>query len=132
MNSVLLVYSQGIKEEAEFGPFRYENCPPHFYPQFAQLDFHIIVGERFQDYIEFPDDAYNKAVAHTTPVYVIVDGRPHWCPKRGPAVIQKQINAIKGIKEEFLKKPHPLRQQVVERMDKAVKYYNELKKKMER
>ncbi len=36
----------------------------------------------------------NGAVAHTSPIYVMVDGQPFWNPERGPEIIEGQINVI--------------------------------------
>ncbi len=42
----------------------------------------------------------NGAVAHTTPVYFIVEGKPTWDAKKAPGIIDKQFEAIRVIEEE--------------------------------
>ena len=74
----------------------------------------------------------NGAVAHTSPIYVVVDGRPTWCPVRGPKLIEKQIEAIEKIRKEFSGKNTARSRGVLERLKKAVRYYDDLKTAMER
>jgi hypothetical protein len=42
----------------------------------------------------------NGAVAHTTPVYFMVDGKPTFDKNKAPAIIQKQVDAIQKLKDE--------------------------------
>ncbi len=42
----------------------------------------------------------NGAVAHTSPIYFIVDGQPTWDKKKAATIIQKQLDAIRRIEEE--------------------------------
>ena len=72
----------------------------------------------------------NNAVAHSTPVYVIVNGRRTWCPERGPAVIDKQLAAIAVIEREVAGKDDDLSKGVRQRLQRAKDYYAELRKKM--
>jgi hypothetical protein len=71
----------------------------------------------------------NGAVAHTSPVYAIVDGRPTWDAKKGPAIIQKQMEAIQKTENEERVKPK-LDQGIIERMNKAREFYNHLLQEM--
>ena len=68
----------------------------------------------------------NGALAHTTPVYIIVDDRPTWSPTKGPALIEKQLDAIVGIEEEFSSKQSLRAQGVRERLARARAYYSQL------
>ena len=72
----------------------------------------------------------NGAVAHTTPVYVLVDGRPWFCPKRGPAIIDRQLQAIDAIAKEFNPAAGRREKGIQERLDRARKYYADLRDKM--
>ncbi len=72
----------------------------------------------------------NGAMAMTTPVYVIVNGRPHWCPERGPAIIKKQIESIQEIEKEFKNDFSPRGRGVQLRLAKARQYYYQLLEKM--
>jgi hypothetical protein len=74
----------------------------------------------------------NNAVAHTTPVYVKVDGRPTWCPDRGPAVIHKQLDAIDQIAREFSAADNARAIGIRERLTRARNYYTELLSQMYR
>jgi hypothetical protein len=71
----------------------------------------------------------NGAVAHTTPVYAVVDGRPTWDAKKGPAIIQKQMEAIQKTENEERAKPK-VDQGIIERMNKAREFYKTLLQEM--
>lgn len=71
----------------------------------------------------------NGALAHTTPVYVVVDGQPTWCPKRGPGVIDKQLEAIDKIAKEFPNEGEHGKG-IHERLERAKAYYANLRKQM--
>jgi hypothetical protein len=64
----------------------------------------------------------NGAVAHTTPVYYIVDGKPTWDAKIAPGIIEKQFEAISAIEEEITAK-EPVDQGILERLEKARNFY---------
>lgn len=64
----------------------------------------------------------NGAVAHTSPVYFIVDRQPTWDKKKAPAIIQKQLDAIHSIEEEERSKPQT-DTGILERLSKAKIYY---------
>jgi hypothetical protein len=68
-------------------------------------------------------------VAHCTPVYIIVNGRPPWCPRRGPAVIDKQLAAISQVEGEF-NGDDARSQGIRQRLQKAKKYYVDLREQM--
>jgi hypothetical protein len=72
----------------------------------------------------------NNAVAHTSPVYVVVDDQPTWCPKRGPIVIENQLKEIAKIESEFHRNAGYHGQGVHERLDKAKAFYADLRRKM--
>jgi hypothetical protein len=69
-------------------------------------------------------------LAHSSPVYIIVGGRPHWSAKHGPAIIEKQISAIDERKETFLKLGTERAKKILARMDRARAYYTDLREKM--
>jgi len=73
----------------------------------------------------------NNAVAHTTPVYVVIGGRPTWNPEKGPALIDKQLSAMARIEEEFSAGQDDRSQGIRERLNKAKAFYAELRRKME-
>ena len=71
----------------------------------------------------------NGAVAHTTPVYVVVDGKATFDLVKGPLIAEKQINSIeKLIAEESLK--YPMDQGIVERLNTSISFYRMLQKQM--
>jgi hypothetical protein len=71
----------------------------------------------------------NGAVAHTTPVYVVVDGKPTYDLQRGPAIIQKQLTSLGNLlKEETAKKV--LDRGIIERLNTAISFYKILLKQM--
>jgi hypothetical protein len=72
----------------------------------------------------------NRAVANTTPVYVVVDGRPTWNARQGPGIIEKQLAAIAKIESEFATRSDARSAGIRERTRKAKAFYAELKSKM--
>ena len=72
----------------------------------------------------------NGAVAHTTPVYVTVDGRPTFDVQKGPAIIQKQLNLIDKTEAEERAK-RPVDDGILERLAKGREFYNNLLKEMD-
>jgi len=64
----------------------------------------------------------NGAVAHTTPIYFIVDAQPTWDKKKAPAIIQKQLEAIRLIEDEEKLKPK-IDKGILERLEKAKIFY---------
>ncbi len=73
----------------------------------------------------------NNAVAHTTPVYVVVDKRPTWSRRRGPAVIDKQLAAIAKIEQEVEKGTDARSEGLRDRLAKAKAYYADLRNRMQ-
>lgn len=67
----------------------------------------------------------NGAVAHTTPLYFVIDGKPTYDVKKGPLIIKKQIDAIEVVRAEELAKV-PVDKGILERFDKAKKFYLDL------
>ena len=72
----------------------------------------------------------NHAVANTTPVYVVVNGRPTWAPRKGPRIIDKQLTGIAKIEAEFTKGNDPRSVGIRERLQKAKAFYAELRGQM--
>lgn len=67
----------------------------------------------------------NGAVAHTTPVYFIVDGKPTWSVQNAPSIIAKQMNAIALIEEETRTK-EKIDQGILDRLEKAREVYKSI------
>jgi hypothetical protein len=74
----------------------------------------------------------NQAVANTTPVYVVVNGRPTWNPRQGPRIIEKQLAGIAKIEAEFAKGDDARSVGVRERLQKARTFYADLRERMSR
>ena len=71
----------------------------------------------------------NGAVAHTSPIYVVVDGKPTYDPIKAPVVIAKQISSINDLlREEKLKTP--LDNGIIQRLETANSYYQILLKQI--
>lgn len=68
----------------------------------------------------------NGTLAHTSPVYVTVGGRPTWSPNRGPAIVEKQLRSIAEIEEEFSRGDDARSRGIRERLERAKRYYAEL------
>jgi hypothetical protein len=67
----------------------------------------------------------NGAVAHTTPVYFIIDGKPTWDEQKAPAIIDKQLVAIQAIEDET-KTKETIDQGVLDRLELAKDFYKEM------
>ena len=74
----------------------------------------------------------NQAVANTTPVYVVVNGRPTWDPRQGPRIIDKQLDAIAALESEFAKGDDARSLGIRERLQKARTFYAQLRDQMSR
>jgi len=73
----------------------------------------------------------NGAVAHTTPVYMIVDGHPTWDANKGPGIIQKQMESIRKTEEEE-KANKTTDEGISKRMNAAREFYRNLLLEMNR
>ena len=67
----------------------------------------------------------NGAVAHTTPVYMIVGGRPTWAVNKGPDIIRKQMEAILKMEDEE-KAKKTIDEGLIKRMNIAREFYRSL------
>jgi len=67
----------------------------------------------------------NGAVAHTTPIYLIVDGHPTWDAHKGPDIIRKQMEAIQKTEDEE-KTKKITDQGIIQRMEAARGFYRRL------
>ena len=65
----------------------------------------------------------NGAIAHTSPIYFIVDGKPTWNPEKAPAIIDKQLALIQVIDDEEHGKDRP-DQEILDRLDNARRFYS--------
>jgi hypothetical protein len=74
----------------------------------------------------------NQAVANTTPVYVVVDGRPTWDPRQGPRIMEKQLDAIATIESEFAKGDDARNVGIRQRLRKARAFYANLREQVSR
>lgn len=68
----------------------------------------------------------NGAVAHTTPVYVVVNGEPTWSPTKSEEIIKKQLDAIAVIEKEFSKGTDIRSRAIRLRLERAKTYYGKL------
>ncbi|MCP4193756.1 MAG: CehA/McbA family metallohydrolase [Planctomycetaceae bacterium] len=68
----------------------------------------------------------NGAVAHTSPIYIVIDGEPTWSPTRGKPIIKKQLEAIASIETEFSGGNDLRSRAILERLARAKGYYAKL------
>jgi hypothetical protein len=68
----------------------------------------------------------NGAVAHATPVYVVVDGEPTWSPDKSTVLVKKQLDAISKIETEFSAGNDIRSRDIRERLERAKTYYLKL------
>ncbi len=71
----------------------------------------------------------NDAIAHTSPVYFIVDKKPFYNPQKGPAIIKQLLSILDNAKEAENKKP-VADKGIIERINKAEDYYKALQSQM--
>lgn len=70
----------------------------------------------------------NGALAHTSPVYIIVDNKPVFNRKKAPALIARQNELLDLIIQEEQLKTHPDKG-ILERVERAKQYYQHLLKR---
>ena len=71
----------------------------------------------------------NEAVAHTSPVYMVVDGKPTWDVEKGPEVIRKQMQTMEKVEAEEKAKPI-VDQHILTQINRAREFYDKLLKEM--
>lgn len=71
----------------------------------------------------------NGAIAHTSPIYFIIDGKPTWNPDKAPAIIDKQMALIQVIDDEEHGKDDPDKE-VLDRLNNARRFYDAMLKTM--
>ncbi len=69
----------------------------------------------------------NGALAHTSAIYFIVDGRPVYNKKKAPALAKKQQRLIETVRRREKKKDSPDKG-ILDRLDLAHRFYENLKK----
>ncbi|MEX2231370.1 MAG: CehA/McbA family metallohydrolase [Cyclobacteriaceae bacterium] len=67
----------------------------------------------------------NGAVAHTTPMYVVIDGKPTWDKEKASNIIKKQMEAIQVIEDEE-KTKKPVDQGILTRLESAQQFYQQM------
>ena len=67
----------------------------------------------------------NGAVAHTTPIYVVVDGKPTYDLQKAPAIIEKQVQSIQNLMKED-SATTPVDEGLIERYKTAILFYKML------
>ena len=72
----------------------------------------------------------NGALAHTTPIYVVVNSQPTWNSQKGPAIIERQLAAIAKIESEFAKAEDARSAGIRDRLQKAKAFYGDLRQRM--
>ena len=72
----------------------------------------------------------NGALANTTPVYVVVNGRSTWDPIRGPGIIEQQLAAIARIETEVASGTDPRSRGILDRLRQARAFYADLRSRM--
>jgi hypothetical protein len=74
----------------------------------------------------------NGAVAHTTPVYIVVNRRPTWHERLAPGIIEKQLAAIANIEAEFANRTDVRAKGISERLQHARTFYADLRERIKR
>ncbi|MEM7235339.1 MAG: CehA/McbA family metallohydrolase [Planctomycetota bacterium] len=95
-----------------------------------QLEIELDVIATTSRWITASVSCENGAIAHTTPVYLVVGDEPTWSREKGPRIIEKQLAAIKKIEREFGGRGDARSKGVIERLERAKAYYTKLEKAM--
>lgn len=72
----------------------------------------------------------NGAVAHTTPIYFIIDGQPTWDTEKAPGIIVKQLTAIQSIEDETRAK-EVVDEGIINRLEDARTFYGAIMNSIE-
>lgn len=72
----------------------------------------------------------NGALAHSTPIYLVVDGQPTWNRHTGPAIIDRQLRSIAEIESEFATGDDDRTVGIRVRLEQARAFYDTLRQKM--
>lgn len=67
----------------------------------------------------------NGAVAHTSPIYLVVDGKPTYDVLKAPEIIARQVTSINDLLTEEKSKT-PLDQGIIQRLETALSFYRML------
>jgi len=86
---VQLVSNKGILEEV------------HVKEGKVNLSISTIIKVENSQWITAYVECNNGAIAHSTPVYIIVDGKPSWDKEKASKLIQTQLDIIAGIGDEI-------------------------------
>lgn len=68
----------------------------------------------------------NGAVAHSSPIYVVVAGEPTWSPQKAEEIVKKQLDAIASIDREFQDGTDIRSRAIRQRLERARVYYGKL------
>jgi hypothetical protein len=91
-----------------------------------ELRLHVEIDVTRSQWLAINTRCANGAVAHTSPVYVVVDGEPTWSPTKCEEIIKKQLDAIAVIDKEF-SKGNDIRSRAIRvRLERAKSYYGKL------
>ncbi|MDP6556520.1 MAG: CehA/McbA family metallohydrolase [Pirellulaceae bacterium] len=91
-----------------------------------QLSLEVEVDVARSKWLAINTRCANGAVAHTSPIYVVVDGEPTWSATKCSQIVRKQLDAIALIEEEFSKGTDIRSRAIGERLDRAKSYYAKL------
>lgn len=94
--------------------------------QTGPLELDVVIPIQESRWLAASTRCPNGAVAHTTPVYVVVDGRPTWSRTESPRIVGKQLEAIAGIEAEVAGGTDARSRAIRERLARARDYYAKL------
>lgn len=69
----------------------------------------------------------NGALAHSSPVWVLVDGLPAWNRRRAPEIISGQLRSMAAIEKEFSGREDPRSRGILARLQRAREFYEALR-----
>jgi formylglycine-generating enzyme required for sulfatase activity len=66
----------------------------------------------------------NEAVAHTTPIYYVVDGQPTWSPEKAPEIIRRHLQIMDDVEKDTKDSG------IIQRLNNARAFYRAMLKQM--
>lgn len=95
-----------------------------------QMQSSITINESFKilesQWIAVSTSCHNDAVAHTSPVYVLVDNKPTWSTSKGPEIIDSQLETLQNLTQEIKESEHP-DHGILDRISSAIVFYKTLR-----
>jgi len=104
----------------------------------SELSISIEIEMKESQWITAYVECNNGAIAHTTPVYVAVDGKPTWSKEKAPKLILSQLEILNNVTDTIEKGKsehgiyHKNDEGMLERIESAIEFYQKLLNKVKK